>query len=115
MTPDGCADEERRPPRRRGSVLAEAAEVVNGKRQDEYGDPEDSFELISDLWTDWLRTHPGGCCDNFVSAHDVAMMMALMKVARIAGGRHDRDSYRDAVGYIALACDIAGARDREKE
>ena len=39
-------------------------------------------------------------------AHDVAMMMALMKIARIVHGAGGGDSYLDAAGYIALAYDL---------
>lgn len=96
---------------RRGSVLLEAEQTVNGTRQDCYGSPEDSFAAIADLWSFWLRT----ALRRRLTAHDVAMMMSLFKHARLMH-RPDRDGYRDACGYLALACDIAGAdEDVEKE
>lgn len=95
----------------RGSVLSEAREVINGERQDAYGNPEDSFSEIAKLWTAYLSGRGEG--NMTICPHDVAMMMALMKVARIKKGYSfgfkgvKRDSYVDLCGYVALACDIA--------
>ena len=71
----------------RGKILDEAKTVINGERQDMYGEPEDNFAKIADLW----ETYKGV---DF-SAHDVAIMMALLKVARIATGTGSRDNYVD--------------------
>ena len=40
-------------------------------------------------------------------------MMALLKIARIAGGRFKTDSYVDAIGYMACAGEIAGKENEE--
>ena len=89
--------------RKRGNVLLEAHEVINGQRQDMYGNPEDCFGTISELWTIWLG--------KALTAHDVAVMLALMKIARMRHGADSRDSYVDGCGYLALASDMAGSRD----
>lgn len=86
----------------RGRVLNKAAAVVNGARQNEYGNPEDSFELIGKLWSVYAGHE--------YTPHDVAMMMALLKVARIKGGIGTEDSYTDACGYVALAADMRRGR-----
>lgn len=83
----------------RGTVLDEAKSVINGKRQDQYGDPEDNFALIARLWSD-VTGHS-------YTPHDVAMMMTQLKVARIVTGAGSRDNYRDLCGYAALAADMA--------
>ena len=82
----------------RGTILDKAKETINGVRQDAYGNPEDSFSAIAELWTAYTGI-------NF-TPHDVAMMMALLKVARIKGGAGSEDSYIDLCGYAALAADM---------
>jgi hypothetical protein len=87
----------------RGSVLGEAHKIINGDRQDQYGNPEDSFQLIADYWSLYLqdKLDPG----KIIYPGEVGVMMALLKIAReqIQG---KRDNLRDAVGYLALVADI---------
>ena len=82
----------------RGRVLHKAAAVVNGERQNEYGNPEDNFAFIARLWSIYAERE--------YTPHDVAIMMALFKIARIKSGTGTEDSYTDACGYVALAADI---------
>lgn len=84
----------------RADILDGARKCVCEDRESQYGSPEDSFKLIAELWTVYL-----GCG---VSPNDVAIMMALLKIARIATGRFKADSYIDACGYLACAGEIAG-------
>lgn len=81
----------------RGAVLSEAGQVINGERQDAYGNPEDSFTDIADLWG-WYLGRP-------LLPSDVAIMMALLKFAR-EKHQHKRDNVVDACGYLALYADI---------
>lgn len=85
----------------RSRILGEAEKVVNGHREDDYGSPENSFRAIADLWSGYLGTE--------ILPVDVAMMMTLLKVARIrsAPGAPTRDSFVDACGYAACAAEIA--------
>ena len=85
----------------RKSILAEAERCVCTDREKEYGNAENNFALIARLWREYLDT------DNAITAHDVAIMMALLKIARIATGRFKADSYVDACGYLACAGEIA--------
>lgn len=87
----------------RAEILDSAKKCVCEDRESQYGSPEDSFELIAELWTVYL--------DYRLSPVDVAIMMALLKIARIAGGRFKADSYIDACGYIACAGEIAGREE----
>ena len=89
----------------RGDVLIEALSVINGERQDMYGHPEFSFQAIAGLWSVYLGLE--------IRPRTVAMMMALMKIARITTGTDKRDSYIDACGYLALAADMAGKEAKE--
>ena len=42
-----------------------------------------------------------------VSPKDVACLMALLKIARIGGGRGTEDSFIDLAGYAACGGEIA--------
>lgn len=94
---------EKTPQKDRGRVLLRALEVINGERQQSYGDPEDSFEEISWVWNWWLDS------DNApITAADVAMMMCLMKLAREKNGAGKTDNVVDACGYLGLYEDMRG-------
>ena len=82
----------------RESILDAAKRCVCGDREQDYGSPEDNFSVIAALWTAYTGTD--------VTPKDVAMMMALLKVARIKGGAGSEDSYVDLCGYAALAADM---------
>lgn len=71
-----------------------------GDREQDYGSPEHNFELIANLWSAYL--------DANISAVDVAMMMSLLKVARVKSGRIHEDNFIDGCGYFACAGEIAG-------
>lgn len=73
------------------SILDEAKTIVDGKRQEDYGNMNDSFLRIAGLWSAYLGIH--------VDKFDVAKMMILLKVSRAKNGNH-RDSYVDIVGYV---------------
>lgn len=95
---------------KRSEILAEAEKCVCGKREQEYGTPEDNFTTIGLLWSVYLRAaHPDlqkVLPINGINAKDVATMMALLKVARIAAGS-SQDSFIDLAGYAACAGEIA--------
>lgn len=83
----------------RGAVLDKAKAVINGERQNQYGNSEDSFGMIADFWSAYLGLH--------ISAQDVAQMMVLLKIARQKAGRGKWDNFVDMCGYAALAADMA--------
>lgn len=82
----------------RGMVLNEALTVINGERQDSYGNPEDSHSLIAALWGAYLGVT--------ITAREAAEMMVLFKVARMRGQKPHMDNYRDAAGYLGIAADM---------
>ena len=86
----------------RGHILEQVKTTINGARQDEYGNPENSFETIATFWGTYKGVK--------FSAHDVAMMMALLKIARIKSGSGKADSSVDLCGYAALAADMLPTR-----
>lgn len=83
----------------RESILDEAKGYICNNREAEYGTPEDNFGLIGRLWSVYLGVE--------VTAEDVGLMMALFKIARIKVGTAKRDSFADAIGYVACAAEIA--------
>lgn len=87
----------------REQTLKKAIKMVTGHREEDYGSPEDSFDLIARLWGDYLNRR--------ITAVDVSAMMGLLKIARIGTGRATEDSFVDLAGYAACGCEIA-TRDR---
>ena len=88
---------------KREECLRKANEIVNGQREQAYGTPEDNFKMIAYLWSDYLEAD--------ISAVDVAMMMALLKIARISTGTFKEDSFIDLAGYAACGYEIATMND----
>ena len=82
----------------REEILSKAKECVCGQREKDYGSPEHNFRLIADLWTDYLG--------RLISTTDVAMMMALLKIARIKNGGGTGDSFVDLAGYAACGGEL---------
>ena len=95
----------------RESLLNRAIECVCGEREQDYGSPEDNFSLIAELWESYINRRcvpPNvGIC---IVAEDVAVMMALLKIARIATGTATDDSWVDLAGYAACGGEIASWR-----
>lgn len=94
----------------RAAVLEKARACVCGEREEDYGSPEDSFGCIAELWEAYLRAacvSPNSIIT--VTPTDVAMMMALLKIARVGtsfvGGT--ADSFVDLAGYAACGAECA--------
>lgn len=73
------------------SITEEAKSIVEGKRQEDYGNINDSFLRIAGLWSAYTGFT--------ITKYDVAKMMMLLKISRAKNGNH-RDSYVDIVGYV---------------
>ncbi|MBR3247897.1 MAG: hypothetical protein IKG03_05835 [Clostridiales bacterium] len=84
---------------KRKEILESAIHIVCAERQDQYGEPEDTFMGIAELWSVYLG--------RAVSAEDVALMMVLLKIARMKAGKFKADNYVDLCGYGALAYEVA--------
>ena len=94
----------------RAAVLEKARACVCGEREEDYGSPEDSFGCIAELWEAYLRAacvSPNAIIT--VTPTDVAMLMALLKIARVGtsfvGGT--ADSFVDLAGYAACGAECA--------
>jgi len=84
----------------RKEVLELAQECVCGHREQDYGSPEQNFGDIAALWTIYSG--------HVFNATDVAMMMALLKIARIKNGGGTGDSFVDLAGYAACGGELSG-------
>lgn len=82
----------------RNDILETAKTIVNGKRESQYGAPENSFNNIARLWSVYLG------CD--LESSDVANLMVLMKVARNMNGVYKADNWVDMAGYSALGGEL---------
>lgn len=100
----------------RDEVLRKAKECVCGSRVQDYGNPEDNFKLISDFWDAYLRARDKMSeslgFSTAIDARDVAIMMALLKIARIATGTGTEDCYVDLAGYAACAAEAYENNER---
>lgn len=93
-----------RVPRRR-DILDDADDKIMGDRRVEYGDAQENFERIAALWTA-LDLHIG---NREYTAAQVALMLDLLKTARLAVNPTHTDSWVDKAGYSALGAEVAGA------
>ena len=80
-------------------ILKTASDIAEGKR--DANGAENSFSLIADLWTVYLREVSSMKATLLPS--DVAQMMVLLKVARSVCGSPHPDHYVDQAGYSAWA------------
>ena len=90
----------------RSEILEKAKECVTGKREGDYGTPENNFKVIADMWNCYLHSKNKINC--VIKPEDVALMMSLMKIAHITTGTAAEDSFVDACGYLACGGELAG-------
>jgi len=89
----------------REHVLDEAKKCVLQDRNSTYGKPEDNFRRIAELWTAYLNIRPKDVGAP-ITPTDVAQMMGLMKIARLAHNPTHKDSWIDLIGYAACGAGI---------
>ena len=77
------------------SILEDAASAVRA-RGSQYGHPSLNFDRIARLWTGYLEER----LDGPLSTVDVALMSALIKVARLIEDPEHYDSWVDGAGYF---------------
>ena len=79
-------------------LLSVADNLVAGDRAEEYGDKKVMHDNIARLWSAYLETE--------ITAHDVALMMTLLKLARTKAGITSDDTYVDMAAYSAIAGEL---------
>lgn len=91
----------------RSDILDKAKACVCGDREQDYGRPENSFSTIAGLWNVYLERALFRVTDPCrIAAKDVAVMLALLKIARIATGHAKSDNWVDLAGYAACGGEI---------
>jgi hypothetical protein len=90
----------------RSEILQQAEKCVCGQREEDYGNPESNFKIIAELWSAYL-TKKANMKIITITPHDVAIMMALLKIGRIASGQVKDDNYIDLAGYASCGGEIA--------
>jgi len=79
-------------------TLHVAADIIGGDRAQTHGDLAKNMKMISGLWSTYLG-YP-------VCPRDTAIMMALLKAARLKTGSASDDHFIDMAGYAAIAGEV---------
>jgi hypothetical protein len=85
--------------KRRTGVFDEVKGLIEGDRQEAYGDVDESFGRIAALWEQVLGYE--------VTPEQVAVCLLQLKVARYVASE-GRDSVVDMVGYAGLLAKLHG-------
>jgi len=79
--------------------ILDSCKTILRQRGEQYGDAEELYQRTAELWTAFLGSQ--------INDKDVCIMMSLMKLARLRQETDNpavtKDSYQDAINYIALA------------
>ena len=94
----------------RRQMLMNAADLVDGDRNAQYGDPRQDFRRTAKYW----NAHIHGVIDRklaendgqfqteeILGIEDVAIMMSLLKISRLAWAPGKEDTWTDLAGYAA--------------
>lgn len=92
----------------RKECLETALDIVMKDRQNDYGTPESNFATIAAYWTTYLNSRG---VEGSVTGFDVAAMMALLKIARVASSPAKEDNWVDLAGYAANGAEIAPKKE----
>jgi len=87
------------------SILEEALKAVEN-RQSSYGNPIDNHKRIAGLWNEYLNNIKRDQAEGFstiqIKPEEVAIMMILVKIARLCETPGHRDSIIDIAGYAEV-------------
>lgn len=84
--------------KKRQKVLQNAADLIDGDRARDYGDALEMHRRIAAGWQEILGVK--------VSAHEVALCMAWLKISRLVEKPDHQDSYVDAAAYVAIGAEL---------
>jgi len=96
-------------------LLAKALETVGGDRRKVYGAPVENHQRIAWLWTVYMMERSKKEGEFQLEPRDVAIMMILVKVARLMATPGHFDSLVDVAGYAALAWEMEGRASEYRE
>lgn len=86
--------------RSRAYILEHAKELINGERDEIYGDPSENFTRIGTMIAPIVNVER-------VTPEQVAMIMVVLKLSRLINTPDHEDSWTDIAGYAALGGEIA--------
>ncbi|MGZ6054500.1 MAG: DUF6378 domain-containing protein [Isosphaeraceae bacterium] len=78
------------------SILTTAEEIINGQRAKDYGDARENHQRIANLWNAYVFP------DRLFTPEDVAVMMILLKIARLMENGYHPDTVIDIAGYAGV-------------
>jgi hypothetical protein len=81
------------------NILQLAAKLIDGDRNEQHGNRYLCHSNIAKQWEAYLGVE--------ITPVDVALMMALLKIARTKSGEFNNDCFIDACGYAALAGELS--------
>jgi hypothetical protein len=87
----------------RGDILDTAKQYITKDRAEAHGDLETNFATIAAYWSAHLETP--------VTSTDVAIMMGLVKIARLKFKPNNMDNWIDGCGYLACGAEIVGVNN----
>ena len=88
----------------RKQILTNIESTICRERVDTHGAPENTFALIADYWSTYLSEEIGA--PMVIDSADVAVMMALFKVARFQVQPTHMDNVVDGAGYFVIAGEL---------
>lgn len=92
----------------RVEALREAARVIAGDRDVQYGSPEDNLGRIAEIWTTLFGYK--------FTAEDVAMAMVGLKLARYASkSGFQPDTWVDIAGYAGCGYEVGQKLNGERK
>lgn len=98
----------------RKEILDSAFKCVNGERDQTYGSPENNFQTIADFWNTYMDVVSHKVPDDeewWLEPKDVAAMLSLLKIARIASGQPKNDNWIDLAGYAACGGEVQSKKE----
>ena len=92
----------------RAAVLDTAKDIITHDRNNQYGEPEYSFDAIAEIWTGYLHGRElDFSSGDRLTAKDIACMMVGFKLGRTSTQKAPKiDTYVDMAGYAAIAAEL---------
>ena len=90
---------------KRGQILNQAKDLINGARAKDYGDAYDNHARIAEGWNIIIREALQS--SGYLTPAHVTLMMDWVKTCRLLNKIDHEDSWVDKAGYTALGAEFA--------
>jgi hypothetical protein len=93
----------------RAAVLTEAAGLITGDRNNQYGPPTQDFRRTADALTamGYRRLDTDEATPLPLVPSDIAIMVGMVKTSRLMHSRDKRDNWVDVAGYAGCGYECA--------